>query len=143
MGGLFSSPSKEENDTDDETTPTPNTQPTPYTYMFPGSFVKFKNDIDGIYKIDIRKNDGKVINPNIFKTSDGNFSPELLKAVDYKIQQQYDYNHRRRDNDGTSVWDNWVPGQASPVGAAAGGGKRRRKTRKSRKTKKARKSRKN
>jgi hypothetical protein len=139
MGGLFSSPSKEENDTDDETTPTPNTQPTPYTYMFPGSFVKFKNDIDGIYKIDIRKNDGKVINPNIFKTSDGNFSPELLKAVDYKIQQQYEFNHTA-----TTLWENWIPGKESPVGvAAAGGGKRRRKTRKSRKTKKARKSRKN
>jgi|LakMenE18May11ns_1017448.scaffolds.fasta_scaffold6081680_1 hypothetical protein len=64
MGGLFSSPSKEEDDLDNESTPTP--APTPYTYMFPGSFVKFKNDIDGIYKIDIRKNDGKVINPNIF-----------------------------------------------------------------------------
>lgn len=141
MGGLFSSPTKKEEDTDDESTstPTPAPPPTPYTYMFPGSFVKFKNDIDGIYKIDIRKNDGKVINPNIFKTSDGNFSPELLKAVDYKIQQQYDYNHRRRDNDGSSVWDNWVPGKEPPVGAAAGG-KRRRKPKK---TRKARKSRKN
>ena len=94
MGGLFSSPSKEKEDTNNESTstpastPAPTAAPTPYTYMFPGSFVKFKNDIDGIYKIDIRKNDGKVINPNIFKTSDGNFSPELLKAVDYKIEQQ-------------------------------------------------------
>ena len=135
MGGLFSSPSKEKEDTNDESTPRPAPPPTPYTYMFPGSFVKFKNDIDGIYKIDIRKNDGKVINPNIFKTSDGNFSPELLKAVDYKIQQQYEFNHSA-----TTLWDNWVPGKESPVGVAAGGGKRRRKPKK---TRKARKSKKN
>lgn len=135
MGGLFSSPSKEEDDSDDVSTPTPAPAPTPYTYMFPGSFVKFKNDIDGIYKIDIRKNDGKVINPNIFKTSDGNFSPELLKAVDYKIQQQYEFNHSA-----TTLWENWIPGKESPPGVAAGGGKRRRKPKK---TRKARKSRKN
>lgn len=137
MGGLFSSPTKKEEDTDDESTstPAPTAAPTPYTYMFPGSFVKFKNDIDGIYKIDIRKNDGKVINPNIFKTSDGNFSPELLKAVDYKIQQQYEFNHSA-----TTLWENWIPGKESPPGVAAGGGKRRRKPKK---TRKARKSRKN
>lgn len=138
MGGLFSSPSKEEDDSDDVSTPTPAPAPTPYTYMFPGSFVKFKNDIDGIYKIDIRKNDGKVINPNIFKTSDGNFSPELLKAVNYKIQQQYEFNHSA-----TTLWENWIPGKESPPGVAAGGGKRRRKSRKTRKARKARKSRKN
>jgi hypothetical protein len=137
MGGLFSSPSKED-DLDNESTPTPT--PTQYTYMFPGSFVKFKNDIDGIYKIDIRKNDGKVINPNIFKTSDGDFSPELLKAVDYKIEQQNEYTYRRRDNDGSSDWDNWVPGKAPP--GVAAGGKRRKKSRKTRKARKSRKSRK-
>ena len=141
MGGLFSSPSKEKEDTNNESTstpastPAPTAAPTPYTYMFPGSFVKFKNDIDGIYKIDIRKNDGKVINPKIFYTSDGNFSPELLKAVDYKIQQQYEFNHSA-----TTLWENWVPGKESPPGVAAGGGKRRRKPKK---TRKARKSRKN
>ena len=137
MGGLFSSPSKEKEDTNNESTSTPASTPapTPYTYMFPGSFVKFKNDIDGIYKIDIRKNDGKVINPKIFYTSDGNFSPELLKAVDYKIQQQYEFNHSA-----TTLWENWVPGKESPPGVAAGGGKRRRKPKK---TRKARKSRKN
>ena len=102
--------------------------------MFPGSFVKFKNDIDGIYKIDIRQNDGKVINPNIFKTSDGNFSPELLEAVDYKIEQQNEYTYRRRDNDGSSDWDNWEPGKASPRVAA--GGNRRKKSRKARKSRK-------
>ena len=141
MGGLFSSPSKEKEDTNNESTstpastPAPTAAPTPYTYMFPGSFVKFKNDIDGIYKIDIRKNDGKVINPKIFYTSDGNFSPELLKAVDYKIQQQYEFNHSA-----TTLWENWIPGKESPPGVAAGGGKRRRKPKK---TRKARKSRKN
>ena len=122
----------------------------PYTYMYPGSLVKFKNDPDGIsngiskiYKIDIRENDGKVINPKIFYTGDGNFPPELLKAVDFKIQQQYEYNTRWKDNDGSSPWDNWVPGEPS---IPPRGGKRRRKTRKTKKTKKtkkARKSRKN
>ena len=71
-------------------TPIQKPPPTPYTYMFPGSLFKFKNDIDGIYKIDIRENGGKVINPKIFYTGDGNYSPELLKAVDFKIQQQYE-----------------------------------------------------
>jgi hypothetical protein len=116
----------------------------PYTYMYPGSLFKFKNDIDGIYKIDIRENGGKVINPKIFYTGDGNYSPELLKAVDFKIQQQYEYNTRWRDSDGSSPWDNWVPGQ--PSIPPRGGGKRGRKfrkTRKTRKTRKARKSRKN
>ena len=116
----------------------------PYTYMYPGSLFKFKNDIDGIYKIDIRENGGKVINPKIFYTGDGNYSPELLKAVDFKIQQQYEYNTRWRDSDGSSPWDNWVPGE--PSIPPRGGGKRGRKfrkTRKTRKTRKARKSRKN
>ena len=116
----------------------------PYTYMFPGSLFKFKNDIDGIYKIDIRENGGKVINPKIFYTGDGNYSPELLKAVEFKIQQQYEYNTRWKDNDGSSPWDNWVPGE--PSIPPRGGGKRGRKfrkTRKARKVRKARKSRKN
>ena len=116
----------------------------PYTYMYPGSLFKFKNDIDGIYKIDIRENGGKVINPKIFYTGDGNYSPELLKAVDFKIQQQYEYNTRWRDSDGSSPWDNWVPGE--PSIPPRGGGKRGRKfrkTRKARKVRKARKSRKN
>ena len=139
MGGLFSSPSKKKEDTDYESTstPTPAPLPTPYTYMYPGSLVKFKNDIDGInkiYKIDIRENNGKVINPSIFNKSDGNLPPELLKAVDYKIQQQYEYNHSA-----TALWNNWVPGKETPAGVS-GGGKRRRK---SKKTKKARNSRKN
>ena len=112
----------------------------PYTYMYPGSLFKFKNDIDGIYKIDIRENGGKVISPKIFYTSDGNFPPEMLKAVEFKIQQQYEYNTRWKDNDGSSPWDNWVPGE--PSIPPRGGGKRGRKSRKSRKTKKARKSRK-
>lgn len=130
MGGLFSSPTKKvEEDTDDESPP-----PTPYTYMYPGSVVKFKNDPDGIYKIDIRENGGKVINPSIFNKSDGNLPPEVLKAVDYKIQQQYEYNHSA-----TALWNNWVPGKETPAGVS-GGGKRRRK---SKKTRKARKSRKN
>ena len=116
----------------------------PYTYMYPGSLFKFKNDIDGIYKIDIRENGGKVINPKIFYTGDGNYSPELLKAVEFKIQQQYEYNTRWKDNDGSSPWDNWVPGE--PSIPPRGGGKRGRKfrkTRKARKVRKARKSRKN
>ena len=116
----------------------------PYTYMYPGSLFKFKNDIDGIYKIDIRENGGKVINPKIFYTGEGNYSPELLKAVDFKIQQQYEYNTRWRDSDGSSPWDNWVPGE--PSIPPRGGGKRGRKfrkTRKARKVRKARKSRKN
>ena len=112
----------------------------PYTYMYPGSLFKFKNDIDGIYKIDIRENGGKVINPKIFYTGDGNYSPELLKAVDFKIQQQYEYNTRWRDSDGSSPWDNWVPGQ--PSIPPRGGGKRGRKTRKTRKARKVRKARK-
>ena len=139
MGGLFSSPSKKKEDTDDESTSTPAPPPTPYTYMYPGSLFKFKNNIDGINKIDIRENGGKVINPKIFYKSDGNYSPEVLKAVDDKIEQQYQYNTRWRDSDGSSPWDNWVPGEPS-IPPRGGGGKRRRK---SRKTKKARKSRKN
>ena len=116
----------------------------PYTYMFPGSLFKFKNDIDGIYKIDIRENGGKVINPKIFYTGDGNYSPELLKAVDFKIQQQYEYNTRWRDSDGSSPWDNWVPGEPSiPPRGGGKRGRKSRKSRKSRKTRKARKSRKN
>ena len=116
----------------------------PYTYMYPGSLFKFKNDIDGIYKIDIRENGGKVINPKIFYTGDGNYSPELLKAVDFKIQQQYEYNTRWRDSDGSSPWDNWVPGEPSiPPRGGGKRGRKSRKSRKSRKTRKARKSRKN
>ena len=116
----------------------------PYTYMFPGSLFKFKNDIDGIYKIDIRENGGKVINPKIFYGSPTNFTDDMLKAVEFKIQQQYEYNTRWKDNDGSSPWDNWVPGE--PSIPPRGGGKRGRKfrkTRKTRKTRKARKSRKN
>ena len=115
----------------------------PYTYMYPGSLVKFKNDPDGIsngiskiYKIDIRENGGKVINPKIFYTSDGNFPPEMLKAVEYKIQQQYEFNHSA-----TALWNNWVPGKETPAGVS-GGGKRGRKSRKARKTRKSRKARK-
>ena len=78
-----------------------------------------------------------IINPNIFKTSDVGFSPELLKAVDYKIEQQNEYTYRRRDNDGSSDWDNWVPGKAPP--GVAAGGKRRKKSRKTRKARKSRK----
>ena len=116
----------------------------PYTYMFPGSLFKFKNDIDGIYKIDIRENGGKVINPKIFYTGDGNYSPELLKAVEFKIQQQYEYNTRWKDNDGSSPWDNWVPGEPSiPPRGGGKRGRKSRKARKARKTRKARKSRKN
>ena len=116
----------------------------PYTYMYPGSLFKFKNDIDGIYKIDIRENGGKVINPKIFYTGDGNYSPELLKAVDFKIQQQYEYNTRWRDSDGSSPWDNWVPGEPSiPPRGGGKRGRKSRKARKARKTRKARKSRKN
>ena len=111
----------------------------PYTYMYPGSLFKFKNDIDGIYKIDIRENGGKVINPKIFYTGDGNYSPELLKAVEFKIQQQYEYNTRWKDNDGSSPWDNWVPGE--PSIPPRGGGKRGRKFRKTRKARKVRKAR--
>jgi hypothetical protein len=139
MGGLFSSPSKEKKDTDDESTstPAPAPPPTPYTYMYPGSLFKFKNDIDGINKIDIRKNGGKVINPKIFYKSDGNYSPEVLKAVDDKIEQQYLYNNRWKDNDGSSPWDNWVPGEPS---IPPRGGKRRGKTRKARKARKSKKN---
>ena len=115
----------------------------PYTYMFPGSLFKFKNDIDGIYKIDIRENGGKVINPKIFYTGDGNYSPELLKAVEFKIQQQYEYNTRWKDNDGSSPWDNWVPGEPSIPPRGGKRGRKTRKTRKARKVRKARKSRKN
>ena len=115
----------------------------PYTYMYPGSLFKFKNDIDGIYKIDIRENGGKVINPKIFYTGDGNYSPELLKAVDFKIQQQYEYNHRWMDNDRSSPWDNWVPGEPSIPPRGGKRGRKTRKTRKARKVRKARKSRKN
>ena len=150
MGIFFSSPTKKEEDTDEEDTDEESTDeestPTPppekeYTYMYPGSLFRFNNDndIDGINKIDIRKNGGKVINPKIFNKSDGNFSPEVLKAVDDKIEQQYQYNHRWRDNDGSSPWDNWVPGEPSPPPR---GGKRRRKSKKTRKVRKARKARK-
>ena len=136
--GLFSKNAQPQTQTQTQTQTLPPPPKQPYTYMFPGSLVKFKNDPDGIskiYKIDIRENGGKVINPKIFYTSDGNFSPELLKAVDYKIQQQYEFNHSA-----TTLWENWIPGKESPPGVAAGGGKRRRKPKK---TRKARKSRKN
>jgi hypothetical protein len=141
--GLFSKKTQTPIPTPTQTLTPP---PTPYTYMYPGSLVKFKNDPDGIskiYKIDIRENGGKVINPKIFYSSDGNFPPELLKAVDFKIQQQYEYNTRWRDSDGSSPWDNWVPGQPSIPPRGGKRGRKSKKTRKSRKTRKARKSRKN
>ena len=138
--GLFSKKPETQTQTQTQTlTPAPQ----PYTYMYPGSLFKFKNDIDGIYKIDIRENGGKVINPKIFYTGDGNYSPELLKAVDFKIQQQYEYNTRWRDSDGSSPWDNWVPGEPSIPPRGGKRGRKSKKTRKSRKTRKARKSRKN
>ena len=147
--GLFSKKPETQTPTQTQTqTLTP--APQPYTYMYPGSLVKFKNDPDGIsngiskiYKIDIRENGGKVISPKIFYNSDGNFPPELLKAVDYKIQQQYEYNTRWRDSDGSSPWDNWVPGEPSIPPRGGKRGRKSRKSRKTRKTRKARKSRKN
>ena len=116
--------------------------PMEYTYMFPGSLFKFKNDVDGIYKIDIRENNGKVISPKIFYKGDGNYSPEVLNAVDFKIQQQYEYNNRWRDNDGSSPWDNWVPGKEQPPTRGGKRGRKSKKTRKSRKQGKTRKQRK-
>ena len=142
--GLFSKNAQPQMQTQMQTQTQTQTLPPkqPYTYMFPGSLVKFKNDPDGIskiYKIDIRENGGKVINPKIFYGSPSNFSQELLDAVDYKIQQQYEYNNRWKDNDGSSPWDNWVPGESQPP---TRGGKRGRKSRKSKKSRRQGKTRK-
>ena len=71
-------------------------------------------------------------------------SPEAEKAVENKIQQQYEYVRRPRDFDGSSVWDNWQPGALSPGALSPGakgakGGKRQRKTQSNKKGRKSRK----
>ena len=93
----------------------------PYTYMYPCSLIKFKNketgvfDIDGINAINVKENNSKVINPNIFNKSACNLPKEVTDAVEKKIQEQYDYKNRAVDFDGTTM---------------TGGKRRRRKTRK-------------